>query len=311
MPAPTTPLRGIHHVTAITADARGNHDFYTRVLGLRLVKKTVNQDDTTAYHLFYADDRGSPGTDLTFFDWPAAPGTRGTNDITRTALRVAADALPYWSDRLAEAGITAAAPRALEGREVLDFEDAEGQRLRLVADDSGEAHPYRASPVPGPHQIRGLGPIELTVADPAPTAAFLTRVLLMEERPGRAEGLRVFVSPAGEGSAAELHLRTAPGNRARQGAGAVHHVAFRMDDTAYDSWLEHYASLGVRSSGPVDRFYFRSIYAREPSGILIELATDGPGFATDEPHETMGQTLALPPFLEGRRSEIERGLKPL
>ncbi len=305
-------LKGIHHVTAITADVRSNHHFYTHVLGMRLVKKTVNQDDTTAYHLFYADGVGSPGSDLTFFDWPAGPEARGTGAVTRTSLRVAGS-LAFWSDRLSSHGITGS-PREIDRRAVLDFEDPEGQRLRLVDDASGDARPYGASPVSGPEQIRGLGQIELSVPDPAQAALFLTRVLGMAElRTFSDDGVevRVFGPEGVTGSAAELHLRAAAGPRARQGAGAVHHVAFRIDDDAYDAWVAHYRALHIASSGPVDRFYFRSLYAREPNGILIELATDGPGFHADEPIETMGQTLALPPFLEPRRADIERNLKPM
>ena len=310
-------LTGIHHLTAISADAPGNRDFYTRVLGMRLVKKTVNQDDVTAYHLFYADGLGSPGTDLTFFDWPAARERRGTSSIVRTALRVCgAGVFDYWAARLADTGVSQQAPREINGRMRLDFEDPEGQRLALIDDGgAGSAHPWDQSPVPAPNQIRGLGPITVSVPRLAPSAAFVTDALGM--RSGRdyadADGAAVQVFEMGEGGpAAELHVRVepdlAPG---MQGAGAVHHVAFRVPDTGYDYWVDRYRQLGVRSSGPVDRFYFRSLYAREPAGILYEIATDGPGFASDEPLETMGERLSLPPFLEPKRAAIERGLKPL
>ncbi len=312
MTARPPALRGVHHVTAITADAAANHAFYTGVLGMRLVKKTVNQDDTSAYHLFYADGRGTPGSDLTFFDWPAAPASRGSGAVSRTAFRVAG-ALAFWADRLAAHGISSVACD-VDGRAALDFDDPEGQRLRLVDDGEGAAHPYDASPVAAPEQIRGLGPVELGVADPEQTASFLTGVLGMAELRGFGDAgrtVQVFAAVGGAGSGAEIHLRAGAGPRARPGAGAVHHVAFRIADDAYDAWVEHYRALGVASSGPVDRFYFRSLYTREPGGILIEIATDGPGFEVDEPIETMGRSLALPPFLEARRVEIERGLKPL
>ena len=311
-------LHGLHHLTAVSADARGNHDFYTRVLGMRLVKKTVNQDDTSAYHLFYADGLASPGTDLTFFDWPVGPERRGSGSIVRTGLRVAdGAALEYWAGRLREMGVAHGDVQEVDGRSLLRFEDPEGQRLAFVADGGvGEAYPWAGSPVPAAHQIRGLGPVVLSVRDLAPSARFLTEVLAMREARAYADAddteVRVFEMGEG-GPAAEVHVRVEPRlPPAQPGAGGVHHVAFRVRDEAeYRAWIERYQRLGVRSSGPVDRFYFRSLYAREPNGILYEIATDGPGFATDEPLEALGQTLSLPPFLEGRRAEIERGLKPL
>jgi glyoxalase family protein len=309
-------LTGIHHLTAITAQAADNLAFYTRVLGLRLVKKTVNQDDVSAYHLFYADGLASPGTDITFFDWPAPPERRGTNAISRTALRVAGPAaIDWWREHLARQGVSHAVPVERDGRLTLDFEDGEGQRLMLVDDGgAGEAHPWARSPVPAEHQIRGLGPIRLSVAQIARTEAVLTEVLGMSHDRvyELSEGeVRVYRMGAG-GPAAEIHLVAEPKLApARQGAGAVHHVAFRIPDADYDAWADRLKQRRVPSSGPVDRYYFRSLYFREPNGILFEIATDGPGFATDEPLETLGERLALPPFLEGRRAEIEAGLKPL
>lgn len=309
-------LTGIHHLTAITAQAADNLAFYTRVLGLRLVKKTVNQDDVSAYHLFYADGLASPGTDITFFDWPAPPERRGTNAISRTALRVAGPAaIDWWREHLARQGVSHAVPVERDGRLTLDFEDGEGQRLMLVDDGgAGEAHPWARSPVPAEHQIRGLGPIRLSVAQIARTEAVLTEVLGMSHDRvyELSEGeVRVYRMGAG-GPAAEIHLVAEPKLApTRQGAGAVHHVAFRIPDADYDAWADRLKQRRVPSSGPVDRYYFRSLYFREPNGILFEIATDGPGFATDEPLETLGERLALPPFLEGRRAEIEAGLKPL
>jgi len=312
-------LHGIHHLTAVTADARGNHDFYTRVLGMRLVKKTVNQDDVSAYHLFYADGAASPGTDLTFFDWPVERERRGTRSIVRTALRVAGQAaLDDWAARLDVAGVTHGPVREVDGRRQLDFEDPEGQRLALVDDGgAGPSHPWARSTVPEAVQIRGLGPITISVPDLAPSNLFLTEVMAM--RPARAypapeaPGVAVHVYEMGEGGpAAELHVRVEPDLQpARPGAGSVHHVAFRVRDDEYAYWVERLQRLRIPSSGPVDRFYFRSLYTREPNGILYEIATDGPGFAMDEPMETLGERLALPPFLEPRRAAIERDLKPL
>jgi glyoxalase family protein len=312
-------LTGIHHLTAVTADARGNHDFYTRTLGLRLVKKTVNQDDVSAYHLFYADGLAAPGSDLTFFDWPVERERRGTHSIVRTGLRVAgADTLAWWSERFAQHGVSHGPIVERDGRLTLDFEDSEGQRLSLVDDGgAGEAHPWQRSPVAAEHQIRGLGPITISVPDLAPTDLVLTRVMNMTpvrdyDTPGHA-GSRTHVYQMGEGGpAAELHAAVEPDLPVvRSGAGGVHHVAFRIPDAAYQAWAERLRQLRVPSSGPVDRFYFRSLYFREPNGILFEIATDGPGFATDEPLERLGEKLSLPPFLEGRRREIEAGLKPL
>jgi glyoxalase family protein len=310
-------LTGIHHLTAVSADAPGNRAFYTGVLGMRLVKKTVNQDDVSAYHLFYADGKASPGSDLTFFDWPAPREERGAHSITRTGLRVAGEeTLRWWKERLAQAGVTAGDIVTRDGRLTLDFEDFEGQRLSLVDDGGkGASNPWEKSPVPAQRQIRGLGPITMTVPDIGMTDLLLTGVTNMrrarEYKNGNAE---VHVYEMGEGGpAAELHVAVEQGLPiAVQGAGAVHHVAFRTPDMKqYDAWAERLNKLHVPNSGRVDRFYFRSLYFREPNGVLFEIATDGPGFATDEPEDKLGEKLALPPFLEPRRQEIEKGLKPL
>ena len=312
-------LHGIHHLTAVSADARGNHDFYTRVLGMRLVKKTVNQDDVSAYHLFYADGVGSPGSDLTFFDWPVGRERRGTHSIVRTALRVAGrEALDFWPVRLDEAGVPHGPLQEVDGRLQFDFEDPEGQRLTLVDDaGAGPSHPWERSTVPAAHQIRGLGPITISVPDLAPSDRFLTEVMAMRRARSftapDAPGVTVQVYKMGEGGpAAELHVRVEPDLPAAQpGAGGVHHVAFRVRDEEYDYWVDRLQQLRIRSSGPVDRFWFRSLYTREPNGILYEIATDGPGFAADEPLDALGERLVLPPFLEPRRAAIERGLKPI
>ncbi len=313
-------LTGLHHLTAITANAPANKDFYTGLLGMRLVKKTVNQDDVSAYHLFYADGLASPGSDVTFFDWPVERERRGNNAITRTALRIAGrDTLDWWRRRFAEAEVPHGDIAMRDNRASLDFEDFEGQRLALVDDGGeGEAHPWARSQVPAGRQIRGLGPITLTVPDLAPTHAVLTQ--LMNMRPVReyanpyAAGRNVHVYEMGEGGAgAELHIAVDPDlPRARQGAGGVHHVAFRTPDNAqYDEWTARLNAMGVHNSGPVDRFYFRSLYFREPNGVLFEIATDGPGFAADESLERLGERLSLPPFLEPQRVRIEAGLRPL
>jgi glyoxalase family protein len=278
-------LTGIHHLTAISAKPRENVAFYTGLLGMRLVKKTVNQDDVSAYHLFYADGKANPGTDLTFFDFPAAPERRGTNSISRTGLRVAGeDALQYWKDRLGKAGGHVGAVTEVDGRLTLPFEDTEGQRLVLVDDGgTGSASSWEKSPVPAEHQIRGLGPIVLNVHDLERTEQVLLSVMNMRKvrdyaAPDAPAQIHVYAMGEG-GPAAELHIveqKDLP--TARQGAGGVHHVAFRTpDDTQYQAWARRLNELRVPNSGEVDRFYFRSLYFREPNGILFEIATDGPG----------------------------------
>jgi glyoxalase family protein len=312
-------LTGIHHLTAISADARINLAFYTGILGMRLVKKSVNQDDVSAYHLFYADGEARPGTDLTFFDWPALPERRGGRSIVRTALRVASDSLLWWKRRFEQLHVPHAEIELRDDRATLDFEDPEGQRLSLIDDGKeGDGRPWDLSPVPAEHQIRGLGPITLSVPDLRPTDAVLTKVMEMRRVRRYAHSPEdthlVHVYAMGEGgTGAELHVAVQPDlERARPGAGGVHHVAFRTpDDAQYEEWHERLTSLRIPNSGKIDRYYFRSLYFREPHGILFEIATDGPGFARDEAPDHLGERLALPPFLEGRRREIEAGLKPL
>jgi glyoxalase family protein len=310
-------LTGIHHLTAVSADAPGNRAFYTGTLGMRLVKKTVNQDDVSAYHLFYADGKASPGSDITFFDWEVPREQRGSHSITRTGLRVNGEkSLRWWKDRLDKAGVKSGEVVTRDGRLTLDFEDPEGQRLALIDDGGkGPANPWDKSPIPAEHQIRGLGPIVMTVPELRRTDILLTAVTNMRKTREYQNGnVPVHVYEMGEGGpAAELHVaEDASLPIAVQGAGAVHHVAFRTPDNAqYDAWAERLNELRVPNSGKVDRFYFQSLYFREPNGVLFEIATDGPGFATDEPAEKLGENLALPPFLEPRRKEIEAGLKPL
>lgn len=310
-------LTGIHHLTAITADAAANKRFYTDTLGLRMVKKTVNQDDTSAYHLFYADGQATPGTDLTFFDWPAAREQRGTRSISLAGLRVAPDSMDFWAARLRDAGLHVGKITTTDGRATLRFDDPEGQRFRLTADDAGQAHPWPRSPVPAAHQIRGLGPVTISVPDLGRTAIVLTEVLNMRAARDYADPdgighVHVFEMGAG-GAAAELHVAVQPDLPvARQGAGGVHHVAFRTpDDAAIRGWAQRLDQHRKANSGEIDRFYFRSLYFREPGGNLFEIATDGPGFDVDEPREALGERLSLPPFLEDRRAQIEARLKPL
>ncbi len=314
-------LKGIHHLTAITADVRGNFRFYTKVLGMRLVKRSVNQDDVSAYHLFYADAIGNPGTDLTFFDWDMPREKRGTHSIIRTYLRVEGEtALNYWKKRLEEHDITTSEIHKRDGRLTIDFEDPEGQRLTLI-DDGGQGddpEPWDESPVPAEYQIRGLGPIMLSVPNLEATDAILQKLMGMhhvrEYTRTDADETKIHVYEMADGGPhAELHVAVEPDlESARQGAGGVHHVAFRTpDENEYNAWANRLNSIGIPNSGKVDRYYFKSLYFREPNGILFEIATDGPGFDVDEDRETLGESIVLPPFLEPRRDEIVKNLKPI
>jgi glyoxalase family protein len=312
-------LTGIHHLTAVSAKIRDNHHFYTGTVGMRLVKRSVNQDDVSAYHLFYADAKGSPGTDLTFFDWPVNPEKRGTHSITRTHLRVAgADTLQWWAEHLRGRGVQAGEVVERDGRLTLDFEDPEGQRLSLVDDGgAGEAHPWERSPVPAEHQVRGLGPIVMSVPNLAPTDRVLREALgfrhvrTYPHPENERHVVHVYEMGAG-GPAAELHVAVQPDlPPAKPGAGGVHHVAFRTPDADYQAWAARLNELRIPNSGQVDRFWFRSLYFREPNGILFEIASDGPGFGVDEDVETLGEKVVLPPFLEPRRDRIVAALKPI
>jgi glyoxalase family protein len=314
-------LTGIHHLTAVSADIRGNYRFYTRVLGMRLVKRSVNQDDVSAYHLFYADAVGHPGTDLTFFDWKMPRERRGTRSLTRTGLRVnGGAALDYWLQRLSEHDVAHSDIVTRDGRHTIDFEDPEGQRLSLV-DDGGQGdppQPWERSPVPADFQVRGLGPITMSVPLIEPTATLLLEVLNMRAVREYADAThaehKVVVYEMGKGGPhAELHVAIQPEMAsARIGAGGVHHVAFRTpDEEQYHAWTARINGFGIPNSGEVDRFWFRSLYLREPNGVLFEIATDGPGFGVDEELATLGERIVLPPFLEPHREAIVGKLQPI
>ncbi len=313
-------LTGIHHLTAVSARIRDNYQFYTKVMGMRLVKRSVNQDDVSAYHLFYSGDkRGVPGNDLTFFDWDIAQEHRGTRSIIRTYLRVSGhDALCWWADWLADHGIDHAGIGELDGRATLFFEDPEGQRLALI-DDGGDGalhQPWERSFVPAENQIRGQGPILLSVPKLHHTDWMLTNVLNMRQVRQYAhpdEGI-VHVYEMGLGGPhAELHITEQPDlPPCQMGAGGVHHVALRTpNEEEFHEWTKLITSKGIPNSGEIDRYWFRSLYFREPNGILFEIATDGPGFSVDEDAETLGEKVVLPPFLETRRAEIVANLKPI
>lgn len=314
----TLSFLGLHHVSALSADIARNHDFYTRILGLRLVKKTVNQDAPDMYHLFYADGAGSPGSDMTFFDFPrAAREHRGRDAVSLTTFRITgAAALAFWQERLTQASVTTNR-REVEGREHLFFEDVDGTRLALF-DDGGlgpRGLPNPKTDVPADFQLQGLGYVGYEVARLGPTRAFLEGGLNMREvREYRTSEFSTHVFQMGAGGPhAELHFTQRPDlPRHRPGAGGVHHVALRMRDEAeLGAWLAHLAQAGYPNSGPIDRHFFHSVYIREPSGLVIELATDGPGFGSDELPDALGERLSLPPFLEPRRAEIEAKVRPL
>ena len=315
-------VHGIHHVTAVTSDVKRNHAFYTQVLGLRLVKKSVNQDDVSAYHLFYADNVGTPGTDMTFFDWPTIGADhRGTDSIVNTLFRVnGREALAYWLARFDEQGVHHEGLAEAAGRASLRFQDPEGQRLTLVDDQNapfaGEA--WADAAIPPAYALRGFHGIMLSVPQLARFDPILTRLMGFTQtgaypNPANPQATILIYSMDGGGAGKEVHLLEEPQQPGAQlGRGGVHHVAFRLrTDAEQQEWLQFLDQIGVPNSGLVDRYYFRSLYFRVTPGILFELATDEPGFTVDEPLESLGQQLALPPFLESRRRQIEAGLKPL
>ena len=318
-------LGGLHHVTAVTSNASGNVDFYTNVLGLRMVKKTVNQDDVSAYHLFYGDERGNAGTEMTFFDWSSiGQHVPAAGQISATALRVPGrEALEWWVQRFNEYGVPHSEIAERAGRAVLAFTDPEGQRLELV-DDTLPAQvsgvrpgtPWQKSPVPTQSAIRGLEGVTLTVRNLEPTAAVLTEVMgfrKVGEFAVNGQQAALFeVGPGGPGAEVRLIARPDLRRSMRVGAGGVHHVAFRTpDEEQHLAWHDRLIDAGLAATPVIDRYYFRSIYFREPGGVLFEIATDGPGFATDEDVEHLGERLSLPPFLEPHRKEIEAGLQPI
>lgn len=312
-------LNGIHHVTAVSREIGRNAHFYTEVLGLRLVKKSVNQDDVSAYHLFYADKVGSPGTDMTFFDWPQViQDRRGTDSIATTAFRVnGRDALAYWAGRLTRHGVAHRGIETFGERAILRFDDPEGQRLMLV-DDGGapyEGEAWEGTDVPVEYALRGFYAVVLST----PRLDWMHPVLseLGYRQVGSAphpDGQDVLIYETGEGGPGrELWVIEEPDQPlARLGAGGVHHVAFRVADQEEQRyWRERLTRAGLRVSPFIDRFYFQSIYFRISNSILFEIATDGPGFDADEDLDRLGETLALPPFLEPQRAQIEANLKPI
>lgn len=306
-------VHGIHHITCISGDAQENIDFYSGVMGMRLVKKSVNQDAPDTYHLFYADAEGNAGTDLTFFPWPGMPAARAGVGLTmEVQLAIPAGSIEYWSERLAQYGVRVDDPVTRFGERTLIAQDPHGLPLALVETDSREDFaPWAASPVPAAKQIRGLHGVRLWERSLAPTATFLTETLGFSAL-GEEGGWHRF-AVAGGGSGRTLDIAEMPNaGRGAWGVGGVHHVAWRTPDESSQLQLREQVDDSARRPTPViDRFWFKSIYFLEPGGVLFEIATDGPGFAIDEDPSALGEKLILPPWLEPQREEIERGLPVL
>jgi glyoxalase family protein len=306
-------ITGLHHVTVNSGDPQENLDFYVGVLGMRLVKRTVNQDAPDTYHLFYADGAGTPGTELTFFPWRGMPrGRAGAGETGEVALAVPPATLDWWADRLAAHGVADVERVVRFGEPALVFADPHGLALSLV--ETGDPREFTAwadGPVPATHQIRGLHAVRLTEATLAPTERFLTQGLGLA-RVAEEQGWHRF-AVAGGGSGRFVDVRALPVlTRAISGVGSVHHVAFRVPDDAAEQRAQHEVrAAGGQVTPVIDRFWFKSIYFREPGGALFEIATDGPGFTVDEDPATLGERLILPPFLEAHRAEIERALQPV
>jgi glyoxalase family protein len=304
-------VNGLHHITAIAGPAQENLDFYVGVLGMRLVKKSVNQDDPGTYHLFYADAEGRPGTDLTFFPWPQLARPRMGHGLAHeVALEVPSGSIDYWGTRLQHNGARIEGRETHFGDDTIALVDPHGLRLRLVARAAGRAFtPWEASPVPAEHQVRGLFGAQIWERDASVTASFLTGVLGFEQRSTENGWTRYgFANTAGV-----VDVKETPNvNRGAWGVGAVHHLAWRVDDEQHQLAVKsQVTAAGGRPTPVIDRFWFKSVYFQEPGGVLFELATDGPGFAVDEPADHLGETLVLPPWLEGSRSAIEGALPVL
>lgn len=311
-------LKGIHHVTAMTSSAEKIYDFFTYTLGIRLVKKTVNQDDIRTYHLFFADDVGAAGTDMTFFDFPNNPkGTHGTDELARTAFRVPSDeALQYWQQRFEKYDVKHEAISIQFGKKILNFSDFDEQQYQLISDEKNtgikSGTPWQDGPIPLQFAITGLGPMTITVSNLDYFSNILTRVFEMSVI--AEEGMMKLFEMGDEGgNGAQVIVRHDTSSpTARQGYGAVHHVAFRVDNKEdLTHWQRKLEDFGYRTSGFVDRFFFGSLYVRATRHLLFEIATDGPGFMGDEPYETLGEKLSLPPFLESKRDEIEAMVRPI
>ncbi len=305
---------GIHHVTAISGEARRNVDFYTRILGLRLVKRTVNFDDPGTWHLYYGDEAGQPGTILTFFPWAqAAQGRQGVGELHETVFRIPQASVGFWTHRLLAQGVVQETTTERFGETVIAFRDPDGMRVALVALPGIENEPgWATADIPAEHAVRGIHGVTLMLEDGAATGAILSDVLGLAET--AKEGNTVRYQAPGTTIGGVVDLRSVGGFLpARQGRGSVHHLAFRAADDAEEAAMVRRLAEnhGIRTTEQMDRNYFRSVYFREPGHVLFEIATDVPGFAVDEPAESLGTTLKLPRVLEKHRAEIERVLPEL
>ncbi|MCS0673788.1 ring-cleaving dioxygenase [Cytobacillus firmus] len=310
-------LKGIHHVTAITSSAEKNYEFFTYTLGMRLVKKTVNQDDIQTYHLFFADDTGSPGTDMTFFDFPGIPqGSHGTDEISKTSFRVPTDeALDYWVKRFDRLEVPHSGIKEQFGKKTLSFTDFDDQKYQLISDETNKGvlsgTPWQNGPIPLEYAITGLGPLFVRVAQFDYFKEMMEKVLHFKEIVQEGDFHLFEVGEGGNGAQVVVEYNPSL-PQARQGYGTVHHAAFRVEDkSVLEEWDQHLRGFGFQTSGFVDRFFFGSLYSRVAPQILFEFATDGPGFMGDEPYETLGEKLSLPPFLEPKRDQIESYVRPI
>ncbi len=308
-------VTALHHVTAIAGPAQENLDFYAGVLGMRLVKRSVNQDDPGTYHLFYADGEGHAGTDLTFFPWAElAPPRPGYGLSSEVSLAVPTGSLAWWGDRLSRYGVAVGAPETRFGEKALPFSDPHGLRVALV-EAANPPHraftPHEGSPVPVERQVRGLHGARALERQLTPTKTFLEGAMGFQHL--ASEGSWHRYAAIGGGSGSYFDIAEAPNApRGVWGVGAIHHLAWRVDDDAHElAMRQRVEAAGAHPTPVIDRFWFRSVYFREPGGVLFELATDGPGFGVDEPTASLGETLVLPPWLEPRRPEIETALPSL
>lgn len=310
-------LKGVHHVTAITSSAEKIYKFFTTVLGMRLVKKTVNQDDIQTYHLFFADDKGSAGTDMTFFDFPGmTKGVHGKNEISKTSFRVPNDeALEYWVKRFDRLQVRHTGIKEQFSKKTFSFTDFDDQQYSLISDELNKGIasgiPWQKGPVPLEYAITGLGPVYVRISNFEALKAMLVSALKFKET-AQEGSYHLFETGEGGNGASVIVEQNSESPEARQGFGTVHHAAFRVSDTKeLEEWIAWLNQLRLPNSGFVDRFFFQSLYARVAPQILFEFATDGPGFMGDEPYETLGEKLSLPPFLEPQRAAIEKSVRPI
>lgn len=308
----TPQTTGIHHVTAIAGAPQRNLDFYAGILGLRLIKKTVNFDDPGTYHLYYGDGAGNPGSIMTFFPWPDAPrGRVGAGQLTATSFSIPAESLGYWTERLIEHGIPFEKPSQRFDETVLAFSDPDGLPLELVAATNDGREGWRDGPVLPEHAIRGFHHVTLLEHDPAPTTKLLRDTLGFRQTGEDGDRQRFEAGDGGAGNTVDV-LTSADARRGSLGVGTVHHVAYRVPDEEIQLALrEEISGLGYDVTSVLDRNYFRSIYFREPGGVLFEIATDPPGFAVDEDLSHLGESLKLPPWLEPQRERLENALPRL